>query len=243
MTDILIRFKSLIITAAIIIFGVLFLISPYFNFVEVTVVGNYQISTEEILERSGLNRTANFFLFNTRRAGYDIMENHYIDQVIFNRTFPGYLEVIIRERFISGYIEFQEGMFLYIDENGRAIEVRSYMEDELPIISGLRFTQVHMGEILEVENPEAFNTVVVFARLLNQHGLAGIISQLDVSDVNNTRIRLYNIEVNFGDTQNAQEKVLTLREIVDVWPAVRDAIGFLDLRNPGSEQILFRNLT
>ena len=216
--------------------------SPIFHFEEITVTGNIQIDESEILARAGLDQPTNFFLFSPERARTQIKDNPYIDQVYFRRRFPVGLEITVRERFLSGYIQYLEGMFLYMDENGRVLEVRSYMREALPIITGLRFSHVHVGQILDVDNPAAFSTVVTFGQLINRHDLAGVVSQIDVSDPNNTRLRIYNIEVYLGDTFHAHEKILTLREIVDVWPVVRDVSGFLDLREPGSEYV-FRILT
>ena len=228
--------------SVILFISILFMLSPIFHFTDITVSGNGQIEKEEILSRAGLDRSVNFFLFGSARARKYIKENPYIDLVNFRRTFPNTLEITVRERFLSGYIEYLEGMFLYIDENGRVLEVRSYMKKKLPIITGLRFSHVHVGQLLEVDNPDAFGTVVTFAQLLNRHELTGVISQIDVSDPSNTRLRLYNIEVYLGDTNHANEKILTLREIVDVWPVVRDVPGFLDLREP-SQEYIFRILT
>ena len=238
-----IKHKRVLLGLALVLFaGILFIRLPFFRLADITLSGNFQIEEEDILSRARLDGPVNFFLFNHNRARRYIMENPYVDQVSFRRIFPGTLEINIRERFLSGYIEYLEGMFLYIDENGRVLEVRSYMKEALPIITGLRFSHIHLGELLEVDNPEAFSTVVTFARLLNRHELTDIISQIDVSDPNNTRIRLYNIEIYLGDTQHAHEKILTLREIVNEWPVVRDARGFLDLRELSSDYI-FRNLT
>lgn len=234
--------KAALIISAVLFSVILFTLSPFFHFAEITLTGNKQIEKEEILSRAGLDQPTNFFMFNPRRAQQYVMENPYIDQIVFRRVFPNILEISVQERFLSGFVEFLDGMFLYIDENGRVLEVRSYMNKELPIITGLRFSHFHLGQILEVDNPCAFNTVVIYAQLLNRHDLAGIISVMDVADPNNTRIRLHNIEVYLGDTRNAHEKILTLREIVDVWQVVEYAPGFLDLREPGAAYV-FRKLT
>jgi len=236
------KFKALLVFSAVLFFAIMFMLSPFFQLTEITVTGNLQIDEAEILNRSGLDTPTNFFLFSPNQARRYIMENHYIEHVSFDRILPNTLEVTVWERFLSGYIEYMEGLFLYIDENGRVLEVRSYKREELPVITGLRFYHVHLGELLEVDNPAAFSTVVTYARLLNRFELTGVISQIDVSDPENTRMRLYNIEVYLGDTRNAHEKILTLREIVNEWPVVRDVPGFLDLRNPGAEYI-FRILT
>ena len=234
------KFKLIIFLVCAILVIVLIMFSPLFNFEYVTVSGNFQIETDEILERAGLDDYTNFFLFNTSRARRNILENLYIEQVVINRTFPDTVEIIVQERFLSGFIEHLEGMFLYIDENGRVLDVRSYRAEDLPIITGLRFTRFQLGQTLEVDNPDAFSTVVTYSRLLNRHGLVDIVTQLDVSNHNNARLRLYDIEVYLGDTVNAHHKILTLREIVTVWPMIQEIRGILDLR--GSEYI-FRKIT
>ncbi|MCL2016814.1 MAG: FtsQ-type POTRA domain-containing protein [Defluviitaleaceae bacterium] len=225
------------------IFAVVFsMLSPFFYMTDITVTGNLQIETAEILQRAGLTENTNIFLFNPMRARSAIMENFFIDQVAFTRSLPGTMEIAIQERFLSGYIEYIGGIFVFIDENGRAIETRSYMPDELPIIIGLRFSQMHLGQFLEVENPEAFNTVVIYSQLLNRHQLTDTVQQIDVSDPTNVRLRIYNIEVQLGDTTNANDKILTLREIINEWPMIREVRGFLDIQQIGT-QYIFRSLT
>jgi len=226
-----------ILCLSVVFIIVLIVFSPLFNFVYISVHGNFQISSEEILERAGLTDSGNFFLFAPNRAEKDIMQNPYIDQVVFTRTFPDTLEIRVIERFLSGFIEHVDGMFLYVDEFGRVIEVRSYKSEELPIITGLRFSSFHLGELLPVNNPDAFNAVVVYAQLLNRHGLVDRISQLDVSDPNNIRLRIYSIEVYLGDTRNAHEKISILDGILDVWYPAPYTPGFLDLREPGRDHI------
>jgi len=232
------KYKLLLAMAIFLTAGILFIFSPLFNFRYISVSGNFQIETDEILERAELTESTNFFLFSPRRAGTLVKENLYIEQIIFNRTFPNILDIRVQERFLSGFVEHINGMFLYVDENGRVLEVRSYKSEDLPIITGLRFSQFHLGQVLDVDNPEAFGSVVTYSRLLNRYNLVEVVTQLDVSDPDNVRLRLFDIEVYLGDVTNAQKKILTLREIVDVWPLVQDIRGFLDLRESGNDHIL-----
>lgn len=214
--------------------------SPFFNFTDITVTGNIKIESEDILTRARLNYPTNFFLFNPNQVRQNIMENHYIDQVTFRRVFPNTLAIAVYERRLSGYIKFLEDVYLYIDEQGRVLDVRPYRGEDLPVIEGLRFSQFHLGQPLEVDNPDTFNTVVTYAQSLNQHRISDIVSHMDVSDPSNTRIRIYNIEVHLGDTQNAHEKILTLREITQRWPDFRVERGILDLREIASQYIFLR---
>ncbi|MCL1998603.1 MAG: FtsQ-type POTRA domain-containing protein [Turicibacter sp.] len=218
----------------------MFVFSPHFWLYDISVQGNLQIDAETIIELADIGET-NFFLFRPAATRRNIIENHFIEEVNFVRTLPTSLQITVRERFLSGYIEYLDGLFLYIDENGRILDIRSYMDEEKPIITGLRFSQVHLGELLSVENPNAFAPAVAYTALINRHNIHGV-SQIDVSDHNNVRLRLYNIEVQLGDLTGANEKILTLREIVEEWPTIRQVRGFLDLSTLGSTYV-FRILT
>ncbi|MCL2399208.1 MAG: FtsQ-type POTRA domain-containing protein [Defluviitaleaceae bacterium] len=234
------RFKIALLISATLSSLILFMFSPFFNFTNITVTGNVQIETEEILTRAKLDYSTNFFLFSPNQVRQNIMENHYIDRVMFRRVFPNTLIITIQERFLSGYIKFLEGVYLYIDEQGRVLDVRPYRGEDLPIITGLRFSQFHLGQPLEVDYPDTFNTVVIYAQLLNQHNLVEYVSQMDVSNPSNTRIRIYNIEVQLGDTQNAHEKILTLKEIIQVWSDFRIERGVLSLQEIAHQYIFLR---
>jgi len=181
-------------------------------------------------------------LFGENQVRQGIAENFYIDTVDFQRILPGTLIITVQERFVTGYVEYMEGRFLHIDEHGRVLSIAASRSADFPIITGLRFSNVRLGEVLDVENPEAFRNMVIYAQLLHINGLSDIVSQLDVSDVQNTRIRLYNVDVQLGDTRHANYKIAALGSIIEEWPAIKESRGTLYMRERSHEYI-FRQLT
>ena len=233
---------GLLIMVAVLLAAILFILfSPLFALRELRVEGNQRISEAEILHITGLYTNPNFFTFNTRQARSRLLENVYIDYVTFLRIPPNRITVTTGERFLSGYIQLMEHQYLYIDEQGRVLELRAYRAYPLPIIAGLHFPHFHLGEILQVENPEVFRIIATYTRLLHYHQIAQEV-RMYVSDPTNIRMRLDNMEVYLGDTQDANEKILTLSTILQTWTAAGEAKGFLDLRNPGRHAV-FRALT
>lgn len=226
------RFKMALIIGGVAFAAVLFMFSPIFYIQEVTpdiVNGCENIPTSEILTRAGLTKTANLFLFDTSKARKSIMENPYIDSVTFQKILPNRLTITVRERHLSGYVEYMQGKYLYIDENGRVLETNSFYTEKLPVVRGLKYSRVRLGEILEVEDTAAFKTVVTFARLLNKHQLTDLVSRIDVSDGNNTKILVHYMNFNVGDGKNADEKIRTIKEIMEKLPNADIIKGFVDL--------------
>jgi len=208
----------------------IFLFSPYFSINEVYIHGNSRISQDEIRSRLEVSEGSHLLLFNTRAASRRVLENTYIDKVEFERILPGRLRVTITERRLTAFVE-HTGSFLFLDDNGRVLDVRDYITDSLPMLEGLQFTRFHIGEILEVPEPAAFSVIVQYAQLLNHHNLIDNVSHINVSDAANIRINIMNIEFNVGGISDADEKIRTIDAILQSKPNVGLIPGFMDLRD------------
>jgi len=236
------KFKGLMIVAGIAFVLVLFLFSPFFYLDEIIINGDNTVCRMEIQERLGADRTTNLLFFNLSSARDRIMENLYISDVSFTRVLPGRLYVQVRERRIAAYIEHTPGMFLYIDEHGRVLEIRSFTTWPLPMIEGLNFTHFALGEVLDVPDRFAFNIVTLYAQLIYRHGLVGMVSHINVSDTANTRILVGYVEFNVGDHTDAEAKVRIIAAMMEEMPDAERARGDVDLREIRDE-FFFRILT
>ena len=52
------------------------------------------------------------------------------------------------------------GSYLYIDEEGRVLEVAGSCRDALPLVKGLKFDSFTEGEILPVQNTDALVVIL-----------------------------------------------------------------------------------
>jgi cell division protein FtsQ len=210
-----VKFKIALAVAALLFAVLLFLLSPYFALDTIIVNGCERLSPEEIETMARAGEASNIFLFNTSNAGKRIKQNLYVDSVAFKKSYPGTVIITVRERHLSGYVEYMNNQYLYIDENGRVLEIKPSFTETYPVVSGLKFSKVRLGEILEVEDSSAFRTVVQYARLLNDHGITKDVSRIDVADVENTRIVFGSIEFNVGTDRNGDEKIRYIRAVLD----------------------------
>ena len=201
-------------------------------------LGTYRTQQSEIINRLDLSRYSNILLFNPYAARERIMANLYIGNVTFQRDLPGRLVVTVFERRLSAYVEHQPGSFLYLDDDGRVLEIRSYRSEALPLLEGLDFDRFQLGEILEVSNQTDFAAVVHYTQLLSHYNLLGKITHINVADPGNIRI-LYNYwEFNVGDARDADQKVRTIAYIIENYPDADIIRGFLNIQDVRSDFIL-----
>ena len=223
------KFTITVIICVIAFAAVVFMFSPFFFLEEIIITGNNTVSKTEITNRLEADYTTNLLLFNTRAARNRVMQNLYIADVTFRRDLPGRLYVHVRERRLAAYVQHTPN-FLYIDEQGRVLEVRSFTSGQRPIIRGLDFTQFALGERLEVPDASAFNIVTLYAQLIYRHGLVDRVTYIDVSDTANTRILVGYIEFNVGGISDAESKVGIIAGILTEIPEVEFIRGLVDLR-------------
>ena len=224
------KFTIALIICVIAFSAVVFMFSPFFYIREIIITGNNTVSQTEIINRLEADTSSNLLFFNTRAARRRVMENLYIADVNFHRDLPGRLNVQIRERRLAAYVQHAPGSFLYIDEQGRVLEVRSVTSGTLPIVEGLNFTRFVLGEVLDVPDSAAFNIVTLYAQLVYRHGLVCRVTHINVSDTANTRILVGNIEFNVGGMSDAEVKVGIIAGILAEMPEVELARGIVDLR-------------
>lgn len=215
--------------------AVAILVSPAFHIQEIVVQGNSRVSETDILTRLNISRTTNILLFDTNAARQRIMGNLLIGDVSFRRDLPGRLYVTVHERRPSAYVPHTPGRYLVLDDFGRVVEIRSQIRESLPLLEGLKFTQVQLGKILEAENETDFIAVVLYTQLLTLHGLIHRIEHINVSDPADIRILIDYTEFRVGGSTDADQKVRTILEVLERVPDVNLRRGIFHMQRINSE--------
>jgi len=223
------KFKAAVITGGVVLLTVLFLVSPFFHIDEIIVEGNDRVVTSEILSRLELGGTTNILFFDADAAAVRVMGNLHVGDVSFRRSIPGRLYVTVQERRPSAYVE-HGGRLLVLDDTGLVLEIRNQFREALPLLEGLQFTRVQLGEVLEVTNETDFITVVLYTQLLTAHDLIHRITHINVADPQNIRILVDYTEFHVGGTSDADQKVRTIAAILDIMPDANIRRGFVSLQ-------------
>ncbi len=210
------------------------LFSPLFTAETVELQGLINIQPDQIKSIAGLTDSTNIFIFNDGLAKSKLLENRYIDNVDIKKDFFSKIITIkIEERILSGYIEHSSGSYLYIDDKGRVLEVKSHITQSLPLVTGLNFSEFTLGEPLPVKNSASFESLVTLVTLFNKYNLQGDVIKVDISDETNITFLINKVEVQFGSIRDADEKIRTLIGIREKKEKVDfdKHAGFLDIRD------------
>jgi len=234
-------FFGLLIAVSALALILLFLLNASFFLIQdAAISGNDIVSDEDIKSRIGLSdgNDVNIFSFSQKKALSKLFENAYIKTAQIKKNFPNGLEITITERAGKCYVEYENmGMFLLIDETGMVLDVKTYMNEKLPVISGLSFDTFVVGKYLDTDDRDSFSNAILVYRIFEKYGVD--LTKLDISDKNNIRIYVGGVDVSFGSTDDADEKVRTLKAILEkLTPGIK---GFLDISDVSRDPV-FRYL-
>ncbi len=209
------RFLSFIgwavVTAAVVFAALCFF--PYFNIADVKVNGIESLSEEQVTAICGLDRTHNLFAFNTLKAAAALKQNNYVKDAGFEKQFPNTLVINVDEYKVRGYIPYMNA-YLYIDDDGRVLDSRPDMAKQLPVVTGLKFDSFTIGEVLKTDNPRTYAAVKEMSGYFGNYDMLENVIKVDVSDTENIHLYVDKVDVKFGGFDNANEKIMTLNEIL-----------------------------
>lgn len=205
---------SIIILIAIII--VLALTAPIFNITDITVNGNNQVSTNMIINLSGLRKGENIFKFNNT-VKQKIKENTYIESVNVKRKLPGTVIISVEERTVKYQINLINS-YVYIDKNGYILENSSEKKD-VPVIVGLAIKEEEMlnEKRLKIEDLEKLNDIIKIIDSAKTINIDNLITEINTENKENYVLYLESKgkKINIGDTSNLTNKMLYVQKILE----------------------------
>lgn len=210
------KFKFFVCLFLVVFIITVLMISPVFYITNIQVTGTNKLTRAQILSSLELAPNShNLFAFNSHRARKTLLLNPYIEKVGIYKTVPNKLEINITERSVRGYVPYLNA-YLYVDENGRVLETKSTLSENLPILVGLNFEEVNIGRILEVENKDSFTVLFDLGKTLEKYELYDKVSIVDISDSGNIHIFVNNnnVDISFGKYDDADWKISAVKEIL-----------------------------
>jgi len=234
------RKKIVAIIALIIILGTitcLILFSELFNITKITVKNNYKVSTQEIIQNSGLAIGNNMFKTFKTVSKNGIKANPYIEDVKINKNLNGEITIEVTER-TATYMLQRETDCIYINNQGYILEI-SQTPLQLPIIKGYLTTEFNPGERLIVEDLEKLDTIIQIMETARSNGINNIITSIDISNGNNFIIEIPSEgkTVQFGDESNINMKILWIVDLINREKGIQ---GEIVLNVPDIKKVYFR---
>lgn len=214
---ILVLFKIILILAVLAGIIAFLFISPVFNITEIKVENAEKISENTYIALSEVEIGENIFRISKLRIRNLIKEEPYVEEVEVKREYPGTVLLKVTEREPKYLIE-KDGMYIYIDQNGYALEISSESLD-LPILKGIvtDLSTLEMGDRILDEDLSKFNDLIKIVDGIKNNNIEAKLSNIDILDNNNYVLEFEeeNKTAILGDTSNLSTKMLWIRYFIE----------------------------
>lgn len=232
---------TLIALLLVILSAIIMFLTPIFNITRVTVSGNSRISSDVILNVSGVKTGDNIFSLNSGRIRKKVSALPYIESVKIVKSYPDRVKIQVTEGVVAAYIENGEKV-VGINESGVVLcNTSAYAaETGAPIVTGFTVTKNTMGETVLVKEKADFDIFLKFIRTFKEYGLMDRLTSFDISD--NDYIVFWfedKLKVEFGDTSHFENKFDNLVAIIKSVSENETPDGVI---NMVSENYTYRNV-
>ncbi len=212
---------------------------PIFNITDVEISGNTIISSEMIKQAVNIRENQNIHTFFPSFASNEILKISYIKSAKVSKEYPSKIIIEVVERIPRAYVKVMNmESYLIVDEEGTVLEVTGFVKEKLPVIVGLKFSDFALGEILETDNKKSFESIVMLSGLYKNNDLSDSL-RVEISDEKDIHLYIGGVDVIFGDIEDANEKMLTVIEVMKKLP--EGTRGFLDVKSD-PQKVTFKYL-
>ena len=205
--------KLFVVLSVFVIIWAVFFKSPYFSIKEIQVNGLDNLTEEQVVNMLSVKNGENIFSFSTSKCEKQIKKSHYVENVKVSRDLPSKVVVNLNEYKLRGYVPYM-GSYLFINENGLILDIQKNITKQCPVVEGLNFDSFTVGEILAVDNPSAFDTMVELSKLFDKYKLLQDVIRVDITNLNDIHFYVNKVDVEFGSMDNANRKILMLNEVL-----------------------------
>ena len=206
--------KVLLCVLLALLLALLFLNSSFFEISKVSVEGNQQVSKETIMENLNIAEGTNMFryLLNNWNAVHTMAPR--IDTADVYMNWPNAITVRVTERTTVGYVPHM-GTYLCVDKNGYVLDSTYYLEDDLPIIRGVKIESYKLGEVLDTKDSARYDTVLEICAILQKYSLSTRIVEINVSNLDSIMLYTTNLDISCGGFENFDQKMEAVGKMLE----------------------------
>lgn len=207
------RVLTILLLIAVVLGVLYYLVSTYtIKDENVYVEGNLHYTSQEIKEivmEGPLGNNSLYLSLKYKNKG--IEDVPFVDVIDVSILSPDSVKITVYEKALAGYIEFMDN-YLYFDKDGYVVENSAIKTAGVPLVSGLELSYAVLGEKLPVENETIFTNVMDITKLMSKYELAA--DKIFFASASEITVFFGDIKVTLGNTQNLEEKIMNLPQIL-----------------------------
>ena len=191
--------------------------TPIFNIKEIKVKGNEQVTYDEIVSLSGLQKDTNLLKNTKATLEKCIKQNAYIKNVEIKRILPDTIEINVEEKQKAFMLKFVNG-YAYVDSQGYILQISSE-KIQLPILNGYVTNEEDIvpGNRLCSEDLEKLEIAIKIVQAVKEAGIEQQITSVNISNKQeySIYIKKEKKEIYLGDGSNLTDKMLYAKAILE----------------------------
>ncbi len=205
--------KGIIAAVVLIVIGVaVVLIATQFHISEIEFSGNMHYTDDEMLsEIKKHNYIDNSLIYTARSSIRNPGDIPFIEKYDVEYVNNHKIAVTVYEKSMVGCVE-NMGEFMYFDKEGTVLESNAKRLKDIPLIKGLKFKSMVVGEKLPFEDKKMAGYILNITQLIKKYELA-----IDTVKFENDEVNLIykKIVIALGSPANVDEKLAELPNILE----------------------------
>lgn len=179
----------------------------------VYVEGNLHYTQEEIQDfvmQGPLGENSLYLSLKYRSKGIENIP--FVDVVDVDILDPDTIRITVYEKALAGYTEYMDS-YMYFDRDGYVVECTNIKTEGVPLIAGLQFDHMVLGERLPVADPRVFASVMNLTKLLDKYELTS--DKIFFHSSGDITLYFGDVKVSLGsDTSLLENKMMRLPQIL-----------------------------
>lgn len=224
----------LIFLLAVAVAAVMILQGAVFRLRTVYVVGNVHKTPQQVAGASGLVKGLNIFAISEEEVRENLASDHSIIFIGLQKEYPSTVYLYISEREPVASTQWL-GLLYTLDEKGMVMDEANTtaMPTDMPSVTGLQVTNIHVGQFLQVRNQEQMQAYYDIMQELRLQYYSDQVKEINLTDPENIyMLTNTGIMVRLGSRTYMRAKIGALRTDIAYLQQLGKSSGLLDVTIP-----------
>lgn len=206
-----VRFLKKFLAFAVIVGGFAFIVLYGFKLRQVTITGNYTYSDEEILDFLHYNDYPKNTLYFGWKNKDDIVGGiPFIERISVRINGPSSVSVTVKEKMIIGCID-DSGIYMFFDNTGAVVESSTSKPEDVPLVTGLNLSGLHIGDQLNLNDISVFNNLYELSVYLKNYEVT--VEQIDYNEDQSMVMHKGDVSILLGIGTNLEDKISVFKDL------------------------------
>ena len=185
-----------------------------FHIKKIEVVGTQRYTSDQIISHLVQTRLdSNSLCFYLKYHYFTNVKLPFIEKIDVTMKDTHSVTIVVYEKMIAGCVELM-GEYLYFDKDGIIVESSSQLFEGVPVVKGLKFNKLLLGEKLELEaqKQELFDVIIDLTQLISKYDLK--VDSLAFNSRYEVTLNIGDITVLLGRKNTYDEALSTLKNVL-----------------------------